>query len=90
MILKVIFAIILIGLSTNLIATQSMYHVLIFYVKTELIRSIRVCPCFKSATMTKSDRYRGSVNITSYAETGGLWRRDVQHMAQAKGKCSAR
>jgi hypothetical protein len=41
---------------------------------------------FKSATMRKSDRYKESANGTSCARTEGLWRRDVQHMAQANDK----
>ena len=86
MILRVIFAIVLIGLSADLIAAQGLYQVFFIFAKIDLIKSIKIYPCFKSASMRTSDRYKGSANGTSYARTGGLWRRDVQHMAQANDK----
>ena len=90
MILRVIFAIVLIGLSADLIAAQGLYQVFFIFAKIDLIKSIKIYPCFKSASMRTSDRYKGSANGTSYARTGGLWRRDVQHMAQANDKCLTR
>ena len=90
MIVKVIFAIVLVGLSADLIATQGLYLVFFIFVKIDLIRSIKIYPCFKSASMRTSGHYKGSANGTSYARTGGLWRRDVQHMAQASDKCLTR
>ncbi len=90
MIFRVIFAIIFIGLSADLIVTQGMYQVIFIFAKSDLIRSIKIHSFFKSASMRTSDLYRGSVNGTSCARTGGLWRRDVQHMAQANGKCLTR
>ena len=88
--LRVIFAIVLIGLSVYLIATQGLYQVFFIFAKIELIMSIKIYPCFKSATMKTSDRYKGSANGTSYARTRGLWRRDTQHMAHANEKCLTR
>jgi len=90
MIFRVIFAIIFIGLSADLIATQGLYLVFFIFVKIDLIRSIKIYSCFKSASMRKSDRYRGNANGTSCARMGGLWRRDAQHMAQANDKCLTR
>ena len=37
--------------------------------------------------MRTDDCYRGSVNGTNNARMGGLWQRDVRHMAQANDKC---
>jgi hypothetical protein len=90
MIVGVIFAIILIGLSADLIAAQGLYQVFFIFAKIKMLSLIRIYHFFKSASIRTSDRYKGSANGTSYARMEDLWRRDVQHMAQANDKCLIR
>jgi len=56
---RVIFAIVLVGLSADLTATQGMYQVMFFLCQNSNDKVNKNLPLLKSAAMRTGDRYRG-------------------------------